>query len=122
MSTPTNQTSAREGARTNHVLKPHHLLLCKILQITFEYFNEKCLPQAFMLNLYRVVMLEIAEVRAPHHICVQLLINLKVRQPATYAQIISAIEEGAKATTDLSRSVINKYKTWVCCSMQAMTS
>ncbi|KAJ3546950.1 hypothetical protein NM688_g5456 [Phlebia brevispora] len=81
---------------THHTLKPHHLQILRIFQVLFITYGEKKFSSQFMLHIYRVLLVEVGE----------------VRQPATYTQLIAAIEEGAKATTEISRKAIQEMKEW----------
>ena len=46
----------------HHTLRPHHLQLLKIIHTLFIKQNDKYLPQPFLLNVYRILLTEIAEV------------------------------------------------------------
>lgn len=46
---------------TDHVLRPHHLVLLSILMIAYKDLKIKKLPAPFALHLHRVLLNEIAE-------------------------------------------------------------
>lgn len=99
---------------TNHTLKPHHLQILRVLQVLYRKHDEKLFPPAFMLHIHRVLMLEVSEVCFDAS-CVWISVELfqQVRQPANYTQLMTAIDEGAKATTDLSNQALTEIKDWV---------
>ncbi|TCD69730.1 hypothetical protein EIP91_006497 [Steccherinum ochraceum] len=77
----------------SHILKPHHLQLVKILDLTFrKYATPGKLPPELLLYLYRILMVELSE----------------VKQPATYEQMVSAIENNP--TKEESQDLVNEYK------------
>ncbi|KAH9951375.1 hypothetical protein B0H21DRAFT_849637 [Amylocystis lapponica] len=50
---------------TNHILRPHHVQILRILMLTFKIYEDGSLPQPFLLHIYRVVLSEISEVTQP---------------------------------------------------------
>lgn len=60
---PNNLPKATDPNPTpSHILKPHHLQLVRILDLTFRKYADQQLPPAFLLHVYRVLMVEISEV------------------------------------------------------------
>lgn len=47
---------------SSHILKPHHLQLVRILDLTFRKYAKLALPPMFLLHMYRVLMVEVSEV------------------------------------------------------------
>ncbi|KAH8099478.1 hypothetical protein BXZ70DRAFT_227681 [Cristinia sonorae] len=78
----------------NHILKPHHLQLVAILDLTFIVHGKARLPQPFLVSLFRFLMVEISE----------------VKQPASYKQMMSAIE----ACTPTKKSVLAEQLVQAC--------
>ncbi|KAI0082698.1 hypothetical protein K474DRAFT_1702690 [Panus rudis PR-1116 ss-1] len=79
---------------TNHVLMPHHLQLMKLLGLVFHEYKEADLPKSFQLHLYRLLLVEIME----------------VKQPPTYARLLASVMEGAKATTEEAHELIQEFR------------
>ncbi|KAJ2921903.1 hypothetical protein H1R20_g15188, partial [Candolleomyces eurysporus] len=50
---------------TEHILRPHHLVLLSILMITFKDLEIKKFPPDFAIHLLRILLNEVAEVTEP---------------------------------------------------------
>jgi hypothetical protein len=61
----TNSNTSMDDAPplTDHVLRPHHVMLLSILMIAYKDLKIKKLPAPFALHLHRVLLNEIAEAR-----------------------------------------------------------
>ncbi|CAL1704828.1 unnamed protein product [Somion occarium] len=79
---------------TTHVLLPHHLQIVRLLTLIFYEYIDRNLPSSFLLHIYRVLLVE----------------TMEVRQPATWEQLLAAVEEGPKANTEDCRKLIEDFK------------
>ncbi|KDQ60855.1 hypothetical protein JAAARDRAFT_31853 [Jaapia argillacea MUCL 33604] len=79
---------------TSHILRPHHIGLLTIFMLAFKEYENRKLPPAFVLHLYRVLMFETSE----------------VEEPKSWAQLLSELGNGPMAEHDLVQSLITVLK------------
>ncbi|GBE82222.1 predicted protein [Sparassis crispa] len=77
-----------------HVLRPHHILLLRIIVSAFQVYEEPPLPPPFLLHLYRLILNEIAE----------------VTQPRSYNQLLGDISRGPLADLPPSQKFLDELK------------
>ncbi|KAL4248144.1 Anaphase-promoting complex subunit 5 [Abortiporus biennis] len=79
---------------TTYTLKPHHLQLLKLLTLVFHKYGTNKLPAPFLLHIYRILLIETAE----------------VKQPATYAELVEAVDDPTKITSVEAKSLVDEFK------------
>ncbi|PCH38233.1 hypothetical protein WOLCODRAFT_64717 [Wolfiporia cocos MD-104 SS10] len=91
---------------TSHVLRPHHIVLLKLMKMTLRWDLHPTspispLPPPYLLNIYRILLREIAE----------------VSEPRTYAQILDEISTEIPVAKNLPgefRTQVNDFSSWQC--------
>lgn len=81
---------------TAHTLRPHHLQLLGVLFTLSSGDWATELPSPFLLHAYRVLIVEISE----------------CRQPASFAQLIAKLRDGALATDSGIQSFLEVVEHW----------
>ena len=66
MSTAAAAPPAEGPPPSNHTIKPHHVHILRIIQVLFLLHQPEAYPPTFMLNVHRVLLVEMAEVRLVH--------------------------------------------------------
>ncbi|KAK7693589.1 hypothetical protein QCA50_003158 [Cerrena zonata] len=80
---------------TNFVLLPHHLQLLRLISLVLNDYDDRDVPHSFIIYIYRLLLVEI----------------MNVRQPATFQQLVAALEEGAVTSSMEAEDLIMAFKT-----------
>lgn len=98
---------------TDHVLRPHHVVLLTIIILVFKEPDSKTLPPDFCVHVYREILNEVSEVGLVVDIPFLRSSPPKVAQPKSYHELMQAVCKGPKSDTPEAQRLISGFKTVV---------